>query len=35
VRAYRLTAAGRKKMETPLAEYRRVGRAVDMLLDKA
>jgi PadR family transcriptional regulator PadR len=35
VRAYRLTAAGRKKMEAALAEYRRVGRAVDMLLDKA
>jgi transcriptional regulator len=35
VRAYRLTAAGRKKMETALAEYRRVGRAVDLLLDNA
>ena len=35
VREYRLTASGRKKLETALAEYRRVGRAIDLLLDGA
>jgi len=35
VRAYRLTAAGRRQMESALAEYRRVGRAVGLVLDKA
>ena len=35
VREYRLTPGGRKKLESALAEYRRVGRAIDMLLDRA
>jgi PadR family transcriptional regulator, regulatory protein PadR len=35
VREYRLTPSGRKKLESALAEYRRVGRAIDMLLDRA
>jgi len=35
VREYRLTASGRKKLESALAEYRRVGRAIDLLLDGA
>lgn len=33
VREYRLTASGRKQLQTALAEYRRIGRAIDMLLD--
>ena len=35
VREYRLTSSGRKKLGTALEEYRRVGRAIDMLLDGA
>ena len=35
VREYRLTAAGRKQLETAIAEYRRVTRAVGLLLDHA
>src|SRR5687767_3477443 len=35
VREYRLTSSGRKKLDTALAEYRRVGRAIDLLLDGA
>jgi transcriptional regulator len=35
VREYRLTASGRRKLAAALAEYRRVGRAIDMLLDGA
>jgi transcriptional regulator len=35
VREYRLTASGRKRLESALAEYRRVGRAIDLLLDGA
>jgi transcriptional regulator len=35
VREYRLTSSGRKKLDTALAEYRRVGRAIDMLLHGA
>jgi transcriptional regulator len=35
VREYRLTSSGRRKLHTALAEYRRVGRAIDMLLDGA
>ena len=35
VREYRLTSSGRKRLATALAEYRRVGRAIDMLLDGA
>ena len=35
VREYRLTASGRKQLDVALAEYRRVGRAIDLLLDNA
>jgi transcriptional regulator len=35
VREYRLTPSGRKQLETALAEYRRVARAVGLLLDHA
>ena len=35
VREYRLTPSGRKKLQAALAEYRRVGRAIDLLLDGA
>jgi transcriptional regulator len=35
VREYRMTPSGRKQLQTALAEYRRVGRAIDMLLDGA
>jgi PadR family transcriptional regulator, regulatory protein PadR len=35
VRQYRLTTSGRKQLATGLAEYRRVGRAIDLLLDGA
>jgi transcriptional regulator len=35
VREYRLTPAGRKQLEAALAEYRRVTRAVGLLLDHA
>jgi transcriptional regulator len=35
VREYRLTPAGRKQLEAALAEYRRVNRAIGMLLDNA
>jgi len=35
VREYRLTAAGRKQLETAIAEYRRVTHAVGLLLDHA
>lgn len=32
VRVYRLTATGRKQLESELAEYRRVTRAIDAVL---
>jgi transcriptional regulator len=35
VREYRLTAGGRRQLESALAEYRRMGRAIEMLLEKA
>ena len=33
VREYRLTAAGRKQLETELAEYRRTSRAIGWVLE--
>ena len=35
VREYRITAAGRRQLETEIAEYRRTASAVGLLLDKA
>ena len=35
VREYSLTPAGRKQLEAALTEYRRVSRAVSLLLDNA
>jgi transcriptional regulator len=35
VREYRLTASGRKQLEAELAEYKRVARAVGLLLENA
>jgi PadR family transcriptional regulator PadR len=35
VREYRLTPNGRKQLESALAEYRRVNRAIGTLLDNA
>jgi transcriptional regulator len=35
VREYRLTPHGRKQLESALAEYRRVNRAIEILLDTA
>jgi PadR family transcriptional regulator len=35
VRSYRLTASGRKQLESELTEYKRVARAVQLLLDNA
>lgn len=35
VREYRLTPAGRKQLDVELAEYRRMARAVGLLLDNA
>lgn len=35
VREYRLTAAGRKQLEAAMTEYRRVNRAIGLLLDNA
>lgn len=35
VREYRLTPAGRRQLEIELAEYRRMARAVGLLLDNA
>lgn len=34
VREYRLTASGRRQLEAELAEYRRMSRAVGLVLDK-
>jgi PadR family transcriptional regulator PadR len=35
VREYRLTAGGRKQLDTALAEYRRTSQAIDLVLDHA
>lgn len=35
VREYRLTASGRRQLESALAEYRRVEKAIDLLLERA
>jgi PadR family transcriptional regulator PadR len=35
VREYRMTASGRKQLDAVLAEYRRVTRAVELLLQHA
>jgi transcriptional regulator len=35
VREYRLTPSGRKQLDAALAEYRRVNRAIGILLDTA
>jgi transcriptional regulator len=35
VREYRLTPGGRKQLDAALAEYRRVSRAIGLLLDTA
>jgi transcriptional regulator len=35
VREYRLTPSGRKQLDSALAEYRRVSRAIGTLLDTA
>ena len=35
VRTYRITAQGRRQLESELDEYRRMNRAIELLLDKA
>lgn len=35
VREYRITASGRKQLDTEVAEYRRMASAVGLLLDEA
>jgi transcriptional regulator len=35
VREYRITASGRKQLETEMTEYRRMATAVGLLLDEA
>jgi PadR family transcriptional regulator, regulatory protein PadR len=35
VREYRLTAGGRRQLETEMAEYRRTASAIGLLLDEA
>ena len=35
VREYRITAGGRKQLDTEVAEYRRMAAAVGLLLDEA
>ena len=35
VREYRITASGRKQLETEMAEYRRTANAIGLLLDEA
>ena len=35
VREYRITASGRRQLETEIAQYRRTARAIDWLLDQA
>ena len=35
VREYRITAAGRKQLDAEMAEYRRMSKAIETLLDNA
>jgi hypothetical protein len=35
VREYRITPAGRRQLETEVAEYRRMASAIGLLLDQA
>lgn len=35
VREYRITASGRRQLETEMAEYRRTSNAIGLLLDEA
>ena len=35
VREYRITASGRRQLETEMAEYRRTASAIGLLLDEA
>ena len=35
VREYRITAAGRRQLESEMTQYRKTARAIDWLLDKA
>ena len=35
VREYRITASGRRQLETEIAEYRRTANAIGLLLDEA
>jgi PadR family transcriptional regulator PadR len=35
VREYRITASGRRRLETEMAEYKRTANAIGLLLDKA
>jgi transcriptional regulator len=35
VREYRVTSAGRRQLESEMAEYRRTSRAIDLVLDQA
>lgn len=35
VREYRITASGRRQLESEIAQYRRTARAIDWLLDGA
>lgn len=35
VREYRITAGGRRQLETEMAQYRRTARAIDLVLDDA
>jgi hypothetical protein len=35
VREYRITASGRRQLDAEMAEYRRMARAVALLLDTA
>jgi PadR family transcriptional regulator len=35
VREYRITAGGRKQLDTEMTEYRRTARAIGLLLDEA
>ena len=35
VREYRITASGRRQLEAEMAEYRRMARAIGLLLDEA
>ena len=35
VREYRITPAGRRQLESEMAEYRRTARAIDLVLDHA